>query len=221
MTQPPLRERLRERAQFVRELPLLPNGGDDCVLPGNSATLLVELLREAADALHEAGKCQVCADKGILPSEAIACALHSIYTIHELESEISVLRDHASASSRLHLALADLDGSVPSVDGLAELASVQEGRARLDRVRVLLEHALDVASYDDDSPLPAVGETRASEAEQIVREYRAMQRRSASGSEDWLRASIHAALRRARAEGPVPFENSPSRGAPYRTGPCG
>lgn len=111
---------------------------------------------------EDQGKCHFCANEGILPSEAIACALHSEYAIRELKAEIAVLRNEAGASSRLHLALADLDGSVPSGNGQAELDSVRETRDRLERVRILLQHALDVASYDADvtSSAPSAAEGR-------------------------------------------------------------
>ena len=36
---------------------------------------------------HEPGKCQVCADEGILPSEAVACYLHSTLVINELRGK--------------------------------------------------------------------------------------------------------------------------------------
>lgn len=101
---------------------------------------------------HEPGKCQFCADAGILPSEAIACALHSILAIEELKAEVAVLKNTAGASSRLHLALADLDSCVPSKDGKAELASVKETRMRLDYLVTLLERALSVANYELQPP---------------------------------------------------------------------
>ena len=99
---------------------------------------------------HEPGECQICADKGSRPAEAIACAWHSVYTIKELQAEIAVLKDTASASSRLHLALAELYGFVPSTDGQDELNAVREDHARMDRVRDAIEHALAIANYDDE-----------------------------------------------------------------------
>jgi len=97
---------------------------------------------------HEPGKCHICADKGILPSEAIACALHSVFRIKELEREVRVLENTAGASSRLHLALASLMGAVPSADGRAELGFVKELLARADKVRDAVQKALDVANYE-------------------------------------------------------------------------
>jgi len=102
----------------------------------------------------EEPKCEICREHGIAPSRAIACALHSTYAIRELRAEIMVLKDAAGASSRLHLALADLDGSVPSADGSQELASAKEARKRLERVRAAIERALAIANYDDDAALP-------------------------------------------------------------------
>lgn len=99
----------------------------------------------------KAGECHVCIQKGMPPSEAVACCLHSTLIIEELRAEIAVLKDTASASSRLHLALADMNSAVPSVDGSEELRSVVEDRARLDRVLALAEHLVLVAGCDDEA----------------------------------------------------------------------
>jgi hypothetical protein len=99
---------------------------------------------------HEPGKCHECADKGIVPSEAIACYLHSTHTIDQLKAEIAVLKNASGASSRLHLAIADLYGAVPSADGSEELAYVKELHARADRVRDAIQAALTIANYDDE-----------------------------------------------------------------------
>jgi hypothetical protein len=92
----------------------------------------------------------MCADEGMLPSEAIACALHSEHVVRELQAEIAVLKDASSHSSRLHLAIADLYGSVPSTDGSAELSFVKELLTRADRVRDAINKSLDIANYDDE-----------------------------------------------------------------------
>lgn len=96
------------------------------------------------------GECVICVEKGVLPSQAIACALHSLVTIDELRAEIAVLKNHAGASSRLHLALAEMASQVPSKDGSEELDYVCSLQERLDRVEALLQHAHSVASYDAD-----------------------------------------------------------------------
>jgi len=98
---------------------------------------------------HETGKCQVCADQGILPSEAVVCYLHSIALIKELRAEIAVLKDTAGASSRLHLAIAGLENSVPSVDGSEELAFVKELLTRADTVRDAIEAVLKIVNYEN------------------------------------------------------------------------
>ena len=97
---------------------------------------------------HEVGKCQVCADQGILPSEAVACHMHSIMAIEELRAEIAVLKDTAGAGSRLILAIAELSSSVPSEDGSEELAFVKELLARADQVRDAIQVTLDIANYE-------------------------------------------------------------------------
>ena len=99
---------------------------------------------------HTLSKCQFCSDEGLSPSEAIACAMHSIIHVRELKAEISVLRNEAGTSSKLHLALADLDGSVPSTDGRSELESVKDTRRRLGCVSQLLEMLVAKAGFDDD-----------------------------------------------------------------------
>jgi hypothetical protein len=102
---------------------------------------------------HEPGKCHTCADEGVLPSEAIACALHSVLTIKELRAEIAVLKNASGASSRLHLAIAELYAGVPSEDGSEELAYVKELHTRADRVRDAIEGALNIANYEtSESP---------------------------------------------------------------------
>lgn len=99
---------------------------------------------------HEPGKCRFCADAGILPSDAIACVLHSEITINELKTENLTLRHGANASQRLHFALADMAGSVPSPDGREELAFVREMHDRIERLSTLLRATLNVAEYEID-----------------------------------------------------------------------
>lgn len=102
----------------------------------------------------------MCADQGILPSEAIACHLHSTLTIKELQAEISILKDASGASSRLHLTIAAMCGSVPSDDGSEELAYVRELQTRADRVRDAIEGGLKIANYDDDGVVAASSQDR-------------------------------------------------------------
>lgn len=97
------------------------------------------------------GECRACAAEGILPSQAVACAMHSEILIRELQAEISVLKNTAGASSRLHLALADMYGAVPSKDGSEELRSVIDQRDRLDRVAKLAELLMLMAQWDDEA----------------------------------------------------------------------
>jgi hypothetical protein len=99
---------------------------------------------------HEPGKCRICADRGILPSEAVACVLHSEIAINELKTENTTLKRGATASQRLHFALADMAGSVPSPDGSEELAFVREMHDRIERLSTLLRATLDVAEYEID-----------------------------------------------------------------------
>lgn len=95
--------------------------------------------------------CVICREKKILPSEAIACVLHSAYAIDELRRQNAALRDTAGVGGKLRLTLAEMNGCFPSEDGEAELASVRERQARLDRVRAALEHALAIANYEAES----------------------------------------------------------------------
>lgn len=115
--------------------------------------IYAQALSECADeleAMHSVGaKCDVCRAKGLLPSQAIACALHSTHAIRELEATVAALRDTAGAGGRLHVALAEFQGCIPSADGVAELEAVKEDRARLDRVRAAIEAALAIANYED------------------------------------------------------------------------